>query len=167
MLGKDFKEFIASLSARGVEYLVIGGYAVAYHGFPRYTKDLDIWIGPSASNVARLLKAMEDFGFGSLGLTAADFQDPTTVIQLGHPPYRIDLLCGVGGLDFSKAYARREQVVLGDLTVSFIAREDLVAAKRLAGRHQDLADVENLTSGGTASTPPPPKARCRRAPRKA
>ena len=144
MLGKDFREFVAALNARAVEYLVIGGYAVAYHGFPRYTKDLDVWVGRAAENITRLLKALEDFGFASMGLTARDFKDPATVIQLGHPPWRIDLLCGVGGLSFRKAFARRETVELDGTPVAFIHREDLVRAKRAAGRHQDLADIENL-----------------------
>ncbi|MBU1910417.1 MAG: hypothetical protein KJ726_10255 [Verrucomicrobia bacterium] len=146
MLGKDFKEFVASLNAHEVEYLVIGGYAVAYHGFPRYTRDLDLWIGRAPENIAGLLKALEDFGFSSLGLTAVDFQNPDTVVQLGHPPHRIDLLCGVGGLDFAEAYARRENIVLDGIPVAFIHRQDLVTTKRAAGRHQDLADVENLTA---------------------
>lgn len=150
MLGKDFKEFVAALNARHVEFLVIGGYAVAFHGFPRYTKDLDLWVGPDLDNVLRLLSALEDFGFASLGLTEADFKDPTVVIQLGQPPNRIDLLCGVGGLDFDEAYRRRETLDPAGVPLSFISRGDLIGVKRAAGRHQDMADVENLTASDSS-----------------
>ena len=160
MLSRDFREFAAALNARGVEYRVIGGYAVAYHGFPRYTKDLDVWVGRAPANVRRLVKALGDFGFASLGLAPGDFADPETVVQLGHPPNRIDLICGLGGLDFATAYARRETVEMDGVTLPFIRRGDLVSAKRLAGRHQDLADVENLTR------PAPRGPRARRSPRR-
>lgn len=89
MLNRDFKEFAESLNARGVEYLVVGGYALAAHGHPRYTGDIDFWVGPSADNLARPLDALKDFGFASLGLGVSDF-DANTVVQLGQPPRRID-----------------------------------------------------------------------------
>ena len=95
MLGKDFSEFIASLNKRGVEYLVIGGYAVAFHGHPRYTKDIDLWVGNDQANVERLLLALADFGMGSLGLTADDFTRDGQMVQLGYPPNRIDLIVGL------------------------------------------------------------------------
>ncbi len=144
MLSQDFKEFISALNARDVQYLVIGGYAVAFHGFPRYTKDIDLWIGPAPENITRLILAIDDFGFGSLGITPADFSDPKVVIQLGRPPNRIDLLCDVGGVSFDQAYARRVATTLGDIQTPFIDIDDLIAAKQAAGRHQDLADIENL-----------------------
>lgn len=146
MLGQDFKEFIGALNAREVQYLVIGGYAVAFHGFPRYTKDIDLWVGPTPDNINRLIQAIDDFGFGSLGITPADFSDPKVVIQLGQPPNRIDLLCDVGGLAFDKAYSRSVRVILDDMPVPFIDIDDLITAKRAAGRLQDLADIENLQS---------------------
>lgn len=92
MLNQDFKEFIASLNANQVRYLVIGGYAVAFHGYPRYTKDIDIWIERNEANAARMVEALEDFGFGSLGLQADDFVEADQIIQLGYPPARIDLV---------------------------------------------------------------------------
>ena len=144
MLGKDFSEFIASLNNRGVEYLVIGGYAVAFHGHPRYTKDIDLWVGNDRTNVERLLLAITDFGMGSLGLTADDFMKDGQMVQLGYPPNRIDLIVGIKGLDFATAYVRRETTILDGLPVNFAAKADLIAAKRIAGRHQDLADIENL-----------------------
>jgi hypothetical protein len=92
MLNQDFKEFIQSLNDNQVRYLVIGGYAVALHGYPRYTKDIDIWIEMTLENAAKLIQALQQFGFGSLGLTSEDFLAPDQVIQLGYPPNRIDLI---------------------------------------------------------------------------
>ena len=146
MFSQDFKEFLNALNAREVRYLVIGGYAVAFHGFPRYTKDIDLWIDPAKGNIHSLLQALDDFGFGSLGITANDFSDPKVVIQLGHPPNRIGLLCNVGDLAFDQAYERRAKTTMDELTVPFIELEDLITAKRAAGRLQDLADIENLRS---------------------
>ena len=92
MLNQDFKEFIQLLNDNQVNYLVIGGYAVAIHGHPRYTKDIDIWIEISEENSQKIITALTEFGFGSLGLTAQDFQEPHQIIQLGYPPNRIDLM---------------------------------------------------------------------------
>ena len=144
MLNQDFKEFIQSLNDNQVRYLVIGGYAVALHGYPRYTKDIDIWIGMSPDNAAKLVKALEQFGFGSLGLQAADFLVPDQIIQLGYPPNRIDLITTSPGVDFESCYASRVQVVVDEVTVNFIDLDNLKKSKRAAGRLQDLADLENL-----------------------
>jgi len=144
VLNQDFKEFIQSLNDNQVRYLVIGGYAVALHGYPRYTKDIDIWIGMSPDNAAKLVKALEQFGFGSLGLQAADFLVPDQIIQLGYPPNRIDLITTSPGVDFESCYASRVQVVVDEVTVNFIDLDDLKKSKRAAGRLQDLADLENL-----------------------
>ena len=98
MFNQDFKEFIESLNANQVRYLVIGGYAVALHGHPRYTKDLDVWVECSPDNALALLKALGQFGMGSLGLTVDDFLVPDQVVQLGYPPNRIDILMVVSGI---------------------------------------------------------------------
>jgi len=108
VLEKDFREFIALLNEKGVKYLVIGGFAVNFHGYPRYTKDIDFWIWPTPENIKKLLTAINDFGFGSLNLNETDFSDPGNIIQLGYEPNRIDLLVGVEGIDFEKCYERRE-----------------------------------------------------------
>lgn len=144
MLNQDFKEFIQSLNDNHVRYLVIGGYAVALHGHPRYTKDIDIWIDMSPRNAARMVKALEQFGFGSLGLQAADFVVPDQIIQLGYPPNRIDLITTPPGVDFDTCYPARVQVVIDDIAVSFIDLESLIRTKKASGRLQDLADLENL-----------------------
>ena len=144
MLNRDFKEFIQSLSDNGVRYLVIGGYAVALHGYPRYTKDIDIWIEMSPENAARMVKALEQFGFASLGLQEADFLVPHQMIQLGYPPSRIDLISTPAGVDFESCYASRVEVEIEGVTVHFIDLENLRLNKRATGRLQDLADLEHL-----------------------
>ncbi|PIZ25943.1 MAG: hypothetical protein COY47_03190 [Chloroflexi bacterium CG_4_10_14_0_8_um_filter_57_5] len=144
MLNQDFKEFIQSLNDNGVRYLVIGGYAVAFHGHPRYTKDMDVWIAMDAENAANMVKALDQFGFASLGLQAADFLTRDQIIQLGYPPNRIDVITTATGVDFETCYAARVQADVNGLLVNFIDRESLKRNKIAAGRHQDLADVEHL-----------------------
>ncbi len=144
MLNQDFKEFIQSLNNNQVRYLVIGGYAVAVHGRPRYTKDLDVWIEMTPDNAARMVKALEQFGFGSLGLQAGDFLVPRQIIQLGHPPNRIDLIFTPAGVDFQTCYETRVEVKIDDIIVNFVDLENLRKNKRAVGRLQDLADLENL-----------------------
>lgn len=144
MFNQDFKEFIESLNASQVRYLVVGGYAVALHGYPRYTKDLDIWIDRTPGNAARMVKALETFGFGSLDLQATDFLQADQIIQLGYPPNRIDLLTSVPGVDFAACYASKVQVKVESVPVNFIDLENLRKNKKASGRLQDLADLENL-----------------------
>jgi len=144
VLNLDFKEFIQSLNANHVHYLVVGGYAVALHGHPRYTKDMDVWIEPSPDNAANTVKALDQFGFGALGLKASDFLVPDQIIQLGYPPNRIDLLSTLPGVDFETCYPARVQVEIEGVTVNFIDLENLKKNKQASGRHQDLADLENL-----------------------
>ncbi len=152
MLNPDFKEFIQSLNDNQVRYLVIGGYAVALHGYPRYTKDIDLWIQMEPENAARMLKALEQFGFSSLGLQAADFLVPDQIIQLGYPPNRIDLITTPPGVEFESCYAARVDVEIDGIVVSFIDLENLRKSKQAAGRLQDLADLENLPVGPVTHT---------------
>ena len=107
VLNPDFKEFLQSLNDNQVRYLVTGGHAVAFHGYPRYTKDLDIWIEQDRDNARRLVTALGHFGFASLGLTEEDFLDPGTIIQLGNPPNRIDLLMTITGVEFDSCFESR------------------------------------------------------------
>lgn len=144
MLNQDFREFIKSLNDNRVRYLIIGGYAVALHGHPRYTKDMDVWVEMSAENAANMARALEQFGFGSLGLQAADFLVPDQIIQLGYPPNRIDLIATPPGVDFESCYESRAEVVIDEVTVNFIDLDNLKKSKQAAGRLQDLADLENL-----------------------
>ncbi len=144
MLNPDFKEFIELLNVNRVRYLVVGGYAVAVHGHPRYTKDIDIWLELDAQNAGRVLQVLEQFGFASLNVTTDDLLEPDQVIQLGYPPRRIDLLTTLGELDFDVCYVARLVVEVENVKVNFIDLENLKASKRTAGRLQDLADLENL-----------------------
>lgn len=144
MLSQDFKEFIESLNANGVRYLVVGGYAVAVHGYPRYTKDIDVWIGSNPENAMRLIKAMEQFGFGSLGLKETDFLDADQVVQLGYPPNRIDILTTLAGVEFDACYQCKVQLFIDDVMVNLIDLENLKTNKKAVGRLQDLADLESL-----------------------
>lgn len=144
MFNQDFKEFIESLNANRVRYLVVGGYAVALHGYPRYTKDLDIWIESSPENAQALVLALTQFGMASLGLTEADFLDPEQVVQIGYPPNRIDIISTVSGLEFTSCYAQRVKTILDGVEINFIDLENLRKNKKASGRLQDLADLENL-----------------------
>jgi hypothetical protein len=141
MLNQDFKEFIQLLNDNQVNYLVIGGYAVAIHGHPRYTKDIDIWIEISEENSQKIITALTEFGFG---LTAQDFQEPHQIIQLGYPPNRIDLITSPDGIDFQTCYDSKIEVMLDDIAVKFIDLDNLKKNKLASGRLQDLADLENL-----------------------
>lgn len=145
VLNQDFKEFIQSLNENNVRYLIIGGYAVAYHGHPRYTKDLDVWIELDRENAVNLLKSLSQFGFGSLGLTVEDFLEPDQIIQLGYPPSRIDILNTLEGVDFISCYVSRVIATIDDIPMNFIDLENLRKNKKATGRLQDLADLENLT----------------------
>ena len=155
MLNRDFKEFAELLNAKGVDYLVVGGYALAAHGHPRYTGDIDFWVHPSADNLLRLLAVLQDFGFGSLGLTAADF-DGDMVVQLGRPPRRIDLLTVIDGVEFDTCWSRREQVELAGVRLPIIGLADFKANKQASGRLKDLADLESLAAAGLPPKPDSP-----------
>ena len=144
IFNQDFREFIESLNKHKVRYLLIGGYAVALHGHPRYTKDLDIWIWMDNTNAANLLKALTDFGFSSLSLSIEDFLKPDQIVQLGFPPNRIDLMTSPKGVDFDTCYASREEIEIEGLKVKLIDLNHLKINKKATGRHQELADLENL-----------------------
>ena len=144
VLNRDFREFIQLLNEHDVRYLVVGGYAVAFHGHPRYTKDIDIWFWLNKKNAEKLVNVLREFGFESLGLTQEDFLDPDQVIQLGYPPNRIDILTNLRGVDFEECYASKIEVNIEGTTVKFIDLDNLKKNKKSTGRYQDLADLENL-----------------------
>lgn len=143
-LDHDFNEFVQLLLANNVRFLIIGGYALAAHGAPRYTGDLDTWIWLNPDNAARLLLVLDSFGFGSLDISREDLLNPDTVIQLGYPPHRIDLLTGIDGVGFDEAWNRRVEFEVNGRQVPFISREDLITNKKAVARPQDLADVAKL-----------------------
>ena len=144
-LNEDFKEFLQFLNSNSVRYLVIGGYAVAAHGHVRYTKDIDIWIEQTEANSDRLMRALGEFGFGSIGLSSSDFLEPDTVVQLGYPPRRIDLLTSPSGVTFQRCYENRMTIEIDGTTIPFISLKDLKANKAASGRPRDLADIEDLS----------------------
>jgi hypothetical protein len=144
ILSPDFRDFVESLNENEVRYLVVGGYAVALHGYPRYTKDIDLWIELDEANAKRMVKAIEDFGFSSVGLEKQDFLVPDQIIQLGYPPNRIDLITSLPGVEFERCYEARVEVEIDDLRVNFIDLENLRKNKQASGRLQDLADLEKL-----------------------
>ena len=146
-LDRDFKEFVSLLNARSVRFLVVGGYAVAAHGLPRYTGDFDAWIWLSEENAQKVLGVLEEFGFGGFDITEEDFTREDSVVQLGYPPHRIDLLTSISGVTFEDAWSRRLNVEIEGEVVGFIGREDLITNKRAVGRPQDLADVARLLAG--------------------
>ena len=144
MLSRGFREFIASLNSNKVRFLVIGAYALAFHGHPRYTKDLDIWISADPENVVKVLNALNDFGFGGMGISAEDLTSTGTVIQLGYPPNRIDILNSPDGVNFDECYANKIEIELDGVAVPIIDIDNLRSNKLASGRLQDLADVEAL-----------------------
>ena len=144
VLSKDFREFIELLNERRVKYLVIGGYAVTFHGYPRYTKDIDFWIWLDDENLSHLEKVLSDFGLGSIGLTKEHFKNPDDVIQLGYEPNRIDILVALEGLNFEESFGNKSIKEIDGIDVNFIGIDDLIKAKKIAGRLKDLADVETL-----------------------
>lgn len=144
MLNPDFREFVQLLNAHDVKYLVVGGYAVAFHGYPRYTKDIDLWVQIDERNADRIVAVLHEFGFGSLGLKPEDFLSPDQIIQLGYPPARIDLITSLPGVDFDECYRSRVEVEIDGVSVPFIDLDHLKDNKRASGRLQDLADLENL-----------------------
>jgi hypothetical protein len=144
LLSKDLREFLALLNSNGVEYLVVGGFAVSYHGFARYTADLDFFVRASEPNSRRMLAALVQFGFGNVGIQAEDFQSPGKVIQLGVQPNRIDILTSISGVSFDDAWQYRTAGALDGVATQFIGREALIRNKESTGRAKDLGDVEEL-----------------------
>jgi len=144
VLNKEFKEFIELLNVNNVKYLIVGGYAVGFHGYPRYTKDLDVWILVSYENAENIIEALKQFGFGSLGLKIEDFLKPDEFIQLGHPPNRIDIVTSCDGVEFETCFQSKIEIDADGLIINFIDIENLKKNKKVSGRPQDLADLDNL-----------------------
>jgi predicted nucleotidyltransferase len=143
LLPSDFKEFLKLLNANGVDYLLLGGYAVIYYGYMRTTGDMDIWIAVNPSNAERVAETVKQFGFRD-GVSAEMFLEEGKIIRMGFPPVRIELLTKVSGIEFSAAYARRVKTTFDGIDVTVINLEDLKANKKASGRPKDLADLSNL-----------------------
>lgn len=140
----DFRELFTLLNKHAVDYIIVGGYAMAFHGAPRFTGDIDIFVSPQLQNADNILNALNEFGFGSAGLTKKDFTTPNKVIQLGVPPVRVDFVTSLTGITWEEAVATRMPGDYGDVPVFFIGRNEFIANKRAMGRKRDLADIEAL-----------------------
>ncbi len=141
---QDFKDLFVFFNEQKVEYLIVGAYALAFHGAPRYTGDIDLLVNPDASNAQRIMSALDKFGFGSVGLEASDFESPNKVIQLGVPPVRVDMVTSITGVSWEEAFAGRVEGKYGDVLVHYIGREAFISNKKALGRKKDLADLEAL-----------------------
>ena len=157
MLNEDYKEMLQCLSAEDVKFLLVGAYAMAAHGYPRATMDIDLWVMPSPDNAAAVLRALRKFGAPLQGLSLADLQKDDTVFQIGVAPRRIDILTGASGLHFDEAFARSSPIEIEGLQIRIPSLADLIRNKRASGRTKDLADAEALEalreSGGSSGTP--------------
>jgi hypothetical protein len=140
----DFKELLALLNQHKVEYIIVGAYALAFHGVPRNTGDIDIYVSPTPSNAKRVLAALSDFGFGSLKLSIEDFMKPEQVVQLGNPPVRIDFLMSISGVSWEQAEKGKVSGHYGGVPVNYLGRQEYLANKRASGRKKDLADLDAL-----------------------
>lgn len=140
----DFRELLELLNLHQVEYLIVGGYALALHGAPRYTGDLDIFVKPDRKNADRIVKALDEFGFSSVGLKAEDFSIPDQIVQLGVPPVRVDLITSLSGVTWDEAFSGRIEAVYGSVPVHILGRDEFIRNKKAVGRMQDLADLEAI-----------------------
>jgi predicted nucleotidyltransferase len=143
-LPPDFKEFLRLLNARNVEYLLIGGYAVGYFGYPRATADMDIWIAMNPANAEKIVTVLKEFGFDLPDLSAELFLKEWQIIRLGVPPVRIEISTSISGVDFSECYAEKVLAELDGVQVNLISLNHLKINKKASGRHHDLADLDNL-----------------------
>ena len=141
---RDFRDLFAELNGAGAEYLLVGGYALAYHHAPRSTGDLDVWVEPSHANAPRVMQALRAFGAPMQELRENDFATPGVTYQIGLPPRRIDILTELTGLTFAEAWPDRVSRAFGDLEVDFIGRDAFIRNKRATGRTKDLADIQGL-----------------------
>ena len=141
---QDFRDLLASFNDHKVEYIIVGGYALAFHGAPRYTVDIDILVNPDTQNARRIMAALNEFGFGSVGLAEGDFESPDKVVQLGVPPVRVDIITSLTGVSWEEAFSGRVAGKYGDLPVYYIGRKEFIANKRAIGRKKDLADLDAL-----------------------
>ena len=145
-MNRDFSDMLSALSGEGAEYLVVGAYALAVHGVPRATGDIDIWIRPTEDNAARVWSALQRFGAPLQSLRLDDLTRPGTVFQIGIAPNRIDILTAIDGVQFDEAWSRRTDQSIEGSSVPVIGRSDLIRNKRATGRARDAADAEQLES---------------------
>jgi len=141
---QDFKELLQLFNRYNVEYVIVGSYALAHYGAPRYTGDIDLYVNPSHENAEKIISALADFGFGSLNLSVEDFCIPQRVVQLGTPPVRIDIITSITGVNWENAFKNRISDYYGDVPVFFLGREEYIANKKAIGRKKDIADLDAI-----------------------
>ncbi|MFQ6092117.1 MAG: hypothetical protein ACE5OR_05460 [bacterium] len=141
---QDFRDLLALFNAQEVDYIVVGAHALAFHGAPRYTGDMDILVRPDSENAQRILRALGEFGFGSLDLKVEDFTVPDKVVQLGVAPVRVDIVTAITGVSWEEASVGRVPGPYGDIEVYYIGKQQFIQNKRAVGRKKDLADLEAL-----------------------
>jgi hypothetical protein len=141
---QDFKELLELFNAHNVEYMIVGGYALAFHGVPRYTGDIDVFVRPDKENSRRIMKALDEFGFGSVGLDLSDFNYENKVVQLGVPPVRIDIFTSISGVTWQEAFSSKVEGQYGDVPVRYIGADQFIKNKKSIGRKKDMADLEAL-----------------------
>jgi predicted nucleotidyltransferase len=152
MLNKDYKEMLECLLEERVRFLLVGAYAVAVHGFPRATKDIDFFVWATPENAANLMRALAKFGAPLHDISEADLSSEGTIFQIGNSPRRIDIITNISGVKFEQAYANKATIFIEGIEVPVISLEDLIANKRASARLQDLADVERLESVSVQKT---------------
>ncbi|CAN5788314.1 nucleotidyl transferase AbiEii/AbiGii toxin family protein [soil metagenome] len=143
-INSDFRDLFVALNAAGCRYLLVGGYAMAAHGAPRFTKDLDIWVEPKVTNAARVVEALTAFGAPREHLVGIDLTAPDTIFQIGVPPSRIDIIASIDGVTFEGAWAGKASMSFGGVPITVLGRRQMIQNKRAVGRLQDLADAERL-----------------------
>lgn len=143
-LPTEFRDFLKSLKTNEVKYLLVGGYAVGYHGYPRTTADIDVWIEMSPENARKMVDALITFGFGVDGLTSDLFLEKNRIVRMGHAPLRIEILTNISGVEFDRCYPRRIEADIDGLEVNIIDLASLRKNKKASGRHKDLDDLEQL-----------------------
>lgn len=144
MFSQEFKEFIQLLNANKVEYLIVGGYAVGIHGYPRFTGDIDIWINPDEKNINKMPAVLEEFGFSSIDNLENDLKNKENIFRIGYPPYRIDIMTDIDGVAFKDCFPNKIVREIDGIKIFFIGFNDLIKNKKASGRNQDLLDLENL-----------------------
>ena len=143
-LNQDFLEFIGFLEEERVDYLIVGGYAVGMHGFPRYTGDIDFFVAISNENALKLMRVFQRFGFGDIGLSESDFLEDNFVVEIGREPRKIQVLTGIDGVTFEECSLRRVEIEYGNLLLKFIGKDDLIRNKAASGRPKDRIDLGEL-----------------------
>jgi hypothetical protein len=139
---QDFRDLLELFNKHKVDYIIVGAYALGFHGAPRYTGDLDVFVRPDPSNARSIMQALHEFGFESVGLTAADFEEEGKIVQIGFLPVRVDIITSITGVSWEQARSGRVKGRFGDLMVHYIGRDDFIANKRALGRKKDIADLE-------------------------